>query len=197
MNNKVVVLASGGLDSSVVLAHYKYLGYEVFPMYINYGNVNLAEEINKLNKVLNKLGISNMVQSTYINLGWSKSLINNASDTEDGLYVNMRNLVFISLATSYAESIGANKVAVGFIDVPCPYHDASPQFLEDMNIATAQSCGIYVEAPLINLNKQGVYELGVRYGLSLDDTISCNTPIDGQPCGVCDDCKDIQELVIE
>lgn len=196
MRNKVVVLSSGGLDSSVMLAHYKHLGYDVYPMYIDYGNNNIGEEMEKLLTVLSNLKIKNRLMHTNIDLGWSSSVINKGSSGSDGLYVNMRNLVFIANAVSYAESIEASKVAVGFIDVPAPYQDASPSFLDDINNTVINSCGIVVEAPLINLDKQGVYELGLKYNIALEDTISCNTPIDGKPCGICDDCKDIKGLII-
>lgn len=195
MNNKVVVLASGGLDSSVLLAHYMKLGYEVYPMYIQYGNANIVEERAKLDSVISKLEIYWGLEVLRINLSWTKSEITSVGNTSDGLYVNMRNLVFIANAVSYAESIGASKVAVGFISVPCPYRDASPAFLEDINNTVNNASGITVEAPLIYLDKQRVYELGLAYGLTLDDTISCNTPVDGKPCGVCEDCADIRNLV--
>ena len=197
MNNKVVVLSSGGLDSSVLLAHYSNLGYRVYPMYIDYGNANVSEELEKLLKVLSKIKGCMPLMETRVDLCWAHSVINtNGGSTSDGLYVNMRNLVFIANAVSYAESVGADLVAVGFINVPAPYRDASPAFLEDINLTIYNASGIRVEAPLIHLDKQGVYELGLKYGIALEDTISCNTPVDGKPCGLCDDCMDIRNLKV-
>lgn len=197
MNNKVVVLSSGGLDSSVLLAHYSNLGYKIYPMYIEYGNANMLEELSKLSSIITRLKNCMPLKGVKADISWSKSVINaNGESSSDGLYVNMRNLVFIANAVSYAESVGADLVAVGFINVPAPYRDASPAFLEDINLTVYNASGIRVEAPLINLDKQGVYELGLKYGIALEDTISCNTPVDGKPCGLCDDCMDIRNLKV-
>ena len=193
--NKVVVLASGGLDSSVLLALYKNLGYEVYPLYIHYDNKYVFEEIEKLKEVCKLLDIpSDNIWTIDAHFHYSRS---SCVADGDNPYVEMRNLVFMSYAVSYAENIGAQTIAVGFIKVPVGYPDTSKQFINDFNIMSYSAIGIEAKAPLMELDKTGVYKLGRKLGIGLKNTISCNTPKDGKPCGECDDCKDIKNIIQE
>jgi 7-cyano-7-deazaguanine synthase len=194
--SKVVVLASGGLDSSVLLALYKNLGYEVYPLYIHYGNRNSSIETSKLSEILIKLDIPpEHIMELEINFPYSKSSC--IKEAGDNLYVEMRNLVFMSYAVSYAQSIEADIIAVGFIKVPVGYPDTSEQFISDFNLMSFNSTGIEAKAPLMKLDKVGVYNLGRKFGIGMKNTFSCNTPVDGKPCGNCPDCKDLKFIMQE
>ena len=190
--DKVLVLASGGLDSSVLIALYNSLGYDVHVLYVDYSNKNLCMETNKLLRLLTKLGIShNNYNSTQVKLGWSNSKCIRGN-TGNSNYVEMRNLVFLSLAVSCAESLGISKVGIGCIDA-FEYVDTSRDFLSNFSITSQSSAGITVEALLKNLSKQRVCNLGEMLGVELKDTYSCN--MGDEPCGECQDCSDIKQLV--
>lgn len=190
--DKVLVLASGGLDSSVLVALYHSLGYDVHALYIDYNNKNKDIEYIKVMKLLRKLNIheSNLFTTT-IYLPWSKgNCIKGKSG--DSSYVEMRNMIFLSLAVSCAEAKGISKVGIGCIDA-FEYSDTSKEFLSNFSITTDASIGIKIEALLKNLTKQKVYELGMKLGIVLEDTHSCN--IEEKPCGKCQDCKDVNSLI--
>ena len=192
--DKVLVLCSGGMDSSVLVGLYANLGYEVYTMYVYYGNKNVQEESVKLNQLADafKIPVANRI-STKIDIPWSNSACIFGYEGTN-LYVEMRNLVFLSLALSCAEALGIPTIAMGVIKAG-EYSDTSDEFLSNFDTLAMNSLGIHLETPLRNLDKQGVYKLGHKFGIELHHTISCNTPIDGEPCGKCQDCKDREALI--
>lgn len=192
--SKVLILASGGLDSSVLLALYKSLNYDIYSLYIDYGNKNHVGELEHLAKIITKFNIEESHQLYHVlKIPWSQSSCIGGSGEE---YVEMRNLIFISNAISIAQAKGINKVAVGFIKMEDDgyYEDTSPRFIENLNRLALESCNIQVVAPLHNLDKLNVYRLGKKLGVSLKDTFSCNFS-DGKPCGKCEDCLAIKEII--
>ena len=190
---KVLVLASGGLDSTVVVALYKNLGYDVHLLYLPYGNINEKAETERLLKIREKFGIP--AENTLVvklNLNYSNSSCIHKDGTNP--YVEMRNLIFLSYAISVAEAKGIDLVAVGFISVPAGYPDTTEQFIHDINNLALNASGIGVVAPLHHLDKIGVYKLGKKLGVNLLDTFSCNVSND-KPCGECYDCLDIKNII--
>lgn len=190
---KVLILASGGLDSTVVIALYKNLGYDVHLLYLPYGNLNQSTEMDKLVKIIDKFKIPQ--ENTYtvdLKLDYSNSGCLN----EDGgvLYVEMRNLIFLSYAISMAEAKGIEEVAVGFIQAGADFPDATEEFAVMMNNLAVKTVGIEVRAPLIHLNKEGVYKLGKKLGVDLADTYTCNRS-NKKPCGECMDCLDLKHII--
>lgn len=190
---KVLILASGGLDSTVMIALYKNLGYDVHLLYLPYGNINEEAELDKLIKIQTKFNIPD--EQTFIHkldLSYSDGGCINKDNTNP--YVEMRNLIFISYALSVAETKGIDLVAVGFINVPAGYPDTTEQFILDINNLALNATGIEVVAPLHHLDKIGVYKLGKKLGVNLLDTFSCNVSND-KPCGECYDCLDIKNII--
>lgn len=191
MNSKILILASGGLDSSVLLAFYKSMNYDITVMYFDYGNLNKAEEKEALMNLCNKLDITK-IEEVKLNISWSSGgcLV---EDNED-MYIEMRNLIFLSNAISYAQAKGIKTVAVGFIGGKGEYDDTSDQFLYDINYLSTGATGIHVKAPLKEYTKNEVYKLGLKLGINLKNTYSCNKG-KGKPCGKCYDCEDLLELI--
>lgn len=191
---KVLVLASGGLDSTVVVALYKNLGYDVHLLYLPYGNINEKAETERLLKLREKFDIpAENILAIKLNLNYSNSSCIHKDSTNP--YVEMRNLIFISYAISVAEAKGIDEVAVGFIKTLDEYKDTTEEFVVMMNNLSVSTTGIEVKAPLKHLDKRGVYELGKKLGVSLTDVFSCNTPNGDKPCGECYDCVDIKQLI--
>lgn len=187
---KVVVLNSGGFDSTVLLYHYLGLGYEVVSITFNYGQPAYELERARNNcKALNLF--EDNIKEITINIDWALKDVDPDTTVGNVGYIPMRNAIFISMALSYAQCIGAEKVAIGVIGAG-GFDDNNQDFVTDMDYV-AQHGGLRVEAPLSNLDKFQVYSLGNAYGLYADDVWSCNTPIEGKRCGTCNDCVALKE----
>lgn len=177
MNDKVKIVAlnSGGLDSVVLMHHLKenFPDVEVHTLFFDYGQKALPYEEKCSKSVSDKLGY----RWTKIKIEpfkWSNSSL--TSDTEESynsLYLEMRNMIFVSYATSYAQSIGAVKVYSAIINPPeNPYPDATPDFVDRMN-KVMSLCGVEFCTPLIGYDKQFMFLLARKYNIKLEDFCSC------------------------
>lgn len=186
---KVLVLASGGLDSSVLVTFYKRLGYDVKLMFFNYGQANVKQEYTSLAKVMedNKIKSENLYEMS-ISVPWSDSSTLNGRGSA---YVEMRNLIFASYALSLCDKESIDVLALGYILTETEYKDTSEQFIKDLRDLASHALSVRVEVPFYDMWKVEVARLGLQMGVDITATFSCNTPVDGFPCGKCDDCKDM------
>lgn len=113
-------------------------------------------------------------------------------------YVPARNLIFLSLASGYAETLGARDIFIGVNAIDYSgYPDCRPEFIRSFqattNIATkagVEGRGVTIQAPLIELTKSQIIQLGQRFGVDYSLTHSCYDPTpDGLACGRCDSCQ--------
>jgi 7-cyano-7-deazaguanine synthase len=106
-------------------------------------------------------------------------------------YVPFRNAHFLSVAVSWAEALGANKIFIGAVEQDSSgYPDCRPAYYEAFNqvIKTGTKEGtIEIVTPLIHLRKAEIVRLGLELGAPFDLTWSCYSRED-QACGVCDSC---------
>jgi len=115
-------------------------------------------------------------------------------------YVPARNMIFLSVAAAYAESIGAGDIFAGMNSIDYSgYPDCRPEFVhafeKTINLGTkagAEGGGIKINAPLISLRKKQIIELGAQLGVDWSLTWSCYDPVERAgktlACGQCDSC---------
>ncbi len=203
---KTVVLFSGGLDSTTVLAMVIARGDEVFPLTIVYGQRHEVE-VRKAALTLERYRLSHRAKTIALDLSFlrSSSLTNHTLVVTDGssaaipnTYVPARNLLFLALAAAYAEDIGASRIAIGVNAVDYSgYPDCRPEFVEAFNRLLAvgtkrgvESGDIAVEAPLLSLTKGEIIARGLALGVDYSLTHSCYAPDEeGRACGRCDSCR--------
>ena len=198
--NKVILLLSGGVDSTVLLAKLKKEGKDVLAISYYYDQKHAIElEYAKLNS--KKYGVlEHKIISIDLQLFANSALVNKEKKIEtykddelpvgmESSYVPFRNLIFLSQALSIAESLQIKEVFIGSNgDDSINFWDCELDFISKLN-CISESKGIRVEAPLIKLSKKEVIQLARNLQVDLDETISCYSPIGKKECGVCLSCR--------
>ena len=204
VNKKALVLFSGGLDSTTMLAMVKSNGYEITALTINY-NQRHVTEIDFSKKSLSQLQINKQI---IFDLDLSKiggsALTDNIPvpiDSNDNIpttYVPARNTIFLSLASSFAERLNISDIFIGanIIDYS-GYPDCRPEFIKSfektINLGTklgVEGSHIRIHTPLIKMTKAEIIRKGHSLGVDYSLTLSCYNPTDGGlACGKCDSCK--------
>ncbi|WP_034839489.1 7-cyano-7-deazaguanine synthase QueC [Endozoicomonas numazuensis] len=205
MTKKAVILLSGGLDSSTVLAIARGQGYECYTVSFDYGQRHRVE-LKASARVSKELGAKDhkTLKLDLRDLGGS-ALTDDEIDVPEELgegipvtYVPARNTVFLSLALGWAEILGARDIFIGANDVDYSgYPDCRPAYLEAFekmaNLATKagiEGDHFHIRAPLLELTKAEIIKEGSRLGVDYGITVSCyQADGQGRACGVCDSCR--------
>lgn len=210
MNAKVkeraVVLLSGGLDSATALAWAaKEKQWDCYSIAFDYGQRHRIE-LEASKRIASVFGVKrHQVIAVDLNAIGGSSLTSTMAVPKDqaettkipSTYVPARNLIFLSLASAFAETVGASKLVIGANVVDYSgYPDCRPEFLDSFartvdlgTKAGVEGAGFEVVAPLLTLNKSEIISLGLSLGVDYSMTRSCYDPAaDGTPCGHCDSC---------
>lgn len=205
MAKKAVVLLSGGLDSAVTLFLAVRRGYECFALSFDYGQrhnkeIARAKQIAALARAHFK--------TVSLKLPWKGSSLTdkklaipvNRTVREikargiPSTYVPARNSIFLSIAASYAEAIGAGRIFIGaHSEDSSGYPDCRigylKKFAEAIHLGTKRGTEgkLSVEFPLIEKTKGGIIKLGASLGVPFEFTRSCYRG-GAKPCGECDSC---------
>lgn len=200
MNEKIVVIYSGGMDSFTVLHRAIYEGYKVSALSFNYGQRH-SKELEYAQRVCEELSIPHLISDiTAINqLLQGSSLTSSDIDVAEGHYAaeNMkttvvpnRNMILLSLAVGYAVSIGASKVFYGaHAGDHTIYPDCRPEFVHAMNTVTkiANFESVEIVSPFLNVDKTQILSYGIEKGLNYAQTWTCYNGRD-KACGKCGSC---------
>jgi len=209
MSRKAVVLLSGGLDSTTVLAVAKDQGFEPYAISFRYGQRH-AVELEAARRVAKAAGVERHVVcdidlrvfggsalTADVDVPKHESAEELSDDEIPITYVPARNTVFLSFALAYAEVIGSTDIFIGVNALDYSgYPDCRPEYIaayEQMaNLATragVEGNALKIHTPLINLTKAETVELGTRLGVDYSLTLSCYDPdTEGRSCGHCDSC---------
>lgn len=206
---RAVVLLSGGLDSATALAVAKAKGRSAYCLSIDYGQRHLRE-LEAAARVAAALGAAEhrVIRVDLRSIGGS-ALTDDRVGVPEGrasgdegrgipvTYVPARNLVFLAVATGYAEVVGAGEIYVGVNARDYSgYPDCRPEFIAAFQGAVRAGTRAGVEgrepvirAPLIELGKAEIIALGARLGVDFSLTRSCYDPDErGSACGRCESC---------
>ncbi len=200
---KAIVLVSGGMDSCVTAAIAKNKNYELYFLHINYGQKTEKRELKAFKDLAEYYDAKNklIVDISYLKEIGGSSLTDDSINVEKGnidrvgvpsSYVPFRNANIISIATSWAEVIGATKIFIGAVEEDSSgYPDCRKIFYEKFNdlleVAIDKDFKIRIETPLIDLKKKDIILKGIELKAPLQLTWSCYQSED-YACGVCDSC---------
>lgn len=206
---KAIVLASGGLDSTVTAAVAKRDGHDLSFLTVFYGQRHRIE-VDRARNVARALGIVNhLVVDLDLRAIGGSALTSNDPVPKDrsvtdrqgeipSTYVPARNTIFLSLAIAYAETMNASLVYLGANVVDYSgYPDCRPEFLRAVEAVArlgtrsgVEGKGIEIRAPLLSLSKAEIIRLGASLDVPFHLTHSCyDPPMSGIACGRCDSCR--------
>ena len=221
-NKKAVILSSGGIDSTTVIAIAKSDGYAIYSLSFRYGQRHVVE-LEAAKKVaayfkarkhlvldidLRIIGGSALTDEIAVPTGREESEMRHGIPQT---YVPARNTIFLSYALAWAEVLGVSDIFIGVNAIDYSgYPDCRPEYIaafESMaNLATKVGVEgkihIKIQTPLIHMSKAEIIKRGTELGVDYSITHSCYDPSpDGTACGQCDSCllrkKGFQEAGIQ
>ncbi len=205
--SEAVVLLSGGLDSSTVVALAEEQGFEVVALTFDYGQRHkkelesarwVAEHFAVKEHIVVKLDIGSLLKSSLTHPSIEMPERRTRQQIESSIpstYVPSRNTIFLSVASSIAESRDAAAVFIAANAVDFSgYPDCTPEFVAAFQLvldvgtkAGKEGRGIRVEAPLLRKSKAEIVREAVRLKVPIEKTWSCYRG-GAKACGRCDSC---------
>lgn len=202
---KAVVLLSGGLDSATVLAYARNLGFECYCLSLDYHQRHIAE-LHAAKNVAEVMGAAaHKTAQLDLSLFGGSALTDNAIAVPESetagipvTYVPARNTIMLSLALAWAEVLEAQDIFIGVNALDYSgYPDCRGEYVKAFqnmaNLATKSAVEgktITIHAPLIDMTKAQIVQLGAQLGVSYAMTVSCyQADADGEACGLCDSCR--------
>ncbi|HCY76734.1 MAG TPA: tRNA methyl transferase-like protein [Ignavibacteriales bacterium] len=184
MNTKthVLVLSSGGIDSTATIKFYLNLKYKVESLFIDFGQIANKKEFSASKKI-----------AQYYNIKFEKVKIVLPNKKFGSGLINGRNLFLLSIALiNFKYTYGI--IALG-IHSRTNYYDCSKDFFNKSNtiIKDYTANTMYLGSPFLNFNKLEVFQFCKENRVPLDMTYSCELGLK-QPCGQCLSCRDLERL---
>ena len=203
-NCKAVIILSGGMDSVTTLAIAKNLGFDCYTLTFDYGQKSISEidsalyYSKKYNAAEHKVFKSNF--NDFADSALTSENIDIPSSPSNSIpstYVPMRNIIFLSIACSWAEKINSLNIFIGANAIDYSgYPDCRDEFLDSyekmINLGSktgAEGGKFLIHRPLVDMKKNEIINLGKSLGLNYSRTISCyQATFDGKACGLCESC---------
>jgi 7-cyano-7-deazaguanine synthase len=215
--NSAVLLASGGLDSSVALYYLlRHYDKKIYPLFFNYGQKNYDNEHLALMDIVASAGLTvndgeenrlhtittlnisdlNIFNSSIIVRGNlpTPPVIFKDSEEQDTTNVPFRNVIFVAMAVAFADKVGASEVylCVNKTDpseLEQTHYDSTYEAVKKLRelVDVGTKGQIRLVTPLINYLKQDIIGMAVEMGVPMNKTWSCYEK-GNEPCGKCRAC---------
>ena len=195
----IAVLASGGLDSGVMLAELAKAAEVVYPIYIRCGLFWEETELRFLRDFVSTVGDSRILEPRSLEFPMDDVYSGQWQTTGTGIpgyyeaderwEIPGRNLILISKTAVWCKLHGVGQIGLGTLGSN-PFSDATPEFFASLGQALSKGLDLALEiiCPFAGLTKTDVIRLGSR--LPLEHTLSCARPQGSQHCGVCGKCHE-------
>jgi 7-cyano-7-deazaguanine synthase len=201
VRKRAVVLLSGGMDSCVCAA-LAARDFNAAAVHVSYGQRTEERERRSFSDICDRLGIRDRlpIRNDALRAIGGSALTDPSIAVPEShtlgkdipvTYVPFRNAHFLSVAVSWAEVLGAEKIYIGAVEQDSSgYPDCRPAYYQAFNDvirAGTKAGNIEIVTPLIAMRKHQIVRLGLELGAPLDLTWSCYSRED-RACGVCDSC---------
>ena len=212
-----VILFSGGLDSTTILALAKHLGYHCYALSVHYGQKH-SSELEAAKQIAHLLGVERHEiihldlprfggsaltdHSLHIPTSNDQANLNSNRPVIPITYVPARNTIMLSLALAWAESISSLDIFYGANAVDYSgYPDCRPEYVRSFEVMAnlATKAGVEslhpensfrIHAPIIQMSKAQIIRLGAEMGINYSQTVSCyQANTNGEACGICESCQ--------
>ena len=198
-NKKAIVLFSGGVDSTTLLAWALSQDYQCYALSLFYNQRHL-NELDSARLIAKSLPV---IEHRVVHLGisdWGGSALTDQTvsvahekQSQPSTYVPARNIIFLSTALGWAEVVGSTTIFFGSNkDDFEHYPDCRPEFFTAFSRAAdvaTRGRGYSIQAPFIEYRKSDIIRCGMKLGVDYGQTWSCYDPQAGQPCRLCDACR--------
>ena len=201
-SGRVIVLASGGLDSCALIACIAQIAAGVWPLFVRNGHPWEDAEFAALQRFVHALAMPNILPISerslplrdLLDVHWGEQGYRPGfSEGYRANFIPGRNLALLSIASLYAYVHGASAIALGVLGGN-PYPDATPHFFSSFEnlFGEAFERPLHVLTPFAKLSKEEV--IWAAQSLPLELTLSCINPINGEHCGnACNKCAERQK----
>jgi 7-cyano-7-deazaguanine synthase len=195
------VLASGGLDSSILIGHLLREGRRVQPFYVRTGVAWQSAELAALERFLAAVATGDLAKLVVLEMPladvygqhWSLTgrQVPDADSPDEAVFLPGRNALLLVKAAVYCQLHAISELALAPLGTS-PFEDAGSAFLHDFQSAINRGSAhpIKLTLPFLERNKHYVMSLG--RGLPLELTMSCISPERGLHCGHCNKCAERQ-----
>jgi len=200
---RAVLLVSGGMDSLVATAMAHHQGFDLAAMHVNYGQRTWQKELECFRLICDHYDIGRRleVDAGFLGTIGGSSLTDEAipvgpadlaGTTIPTSYVPFRNACFLSMAVSWSEVIGADRIFIGAVEEDSSgYPDCRKVFYDAFNrvidLGTKPETEIEIMTPLIAMSKAEIVTRGMELDAPFNYSWSCYKS-EGRACGVCDSC---------
>jgi 7-cyano-7-deazaguanine synthase len=191
VSEKIALLFSGGVESTILLYHYLEQGFTIYPVSILGGFK--YEEIEKIHaeniwNSFNKKYPNQLKKIKIINFDWRTKERKGRPQNPEETSIPLRNLLLVSHVALYMNEVGIEKVGSGILGYDS-YPDASKKYFKQIQhlIRTGLENNFEILTPLIGLSKEEILQ---KYNNKVDfsKTYSCVSIYEYQHCGVCHKC---------
>lgn len=193
----VVVLLSGGLDSTTMLWLALAQGHKPITLSVDYGQRAAETERRMAAAAAGSRGLQHKHLAVPLVATVTRSALTTGGDLSlpADTVVPGRNALLLSLGAGLAQSVGAESVQIGCnLTDSMHYPDCHQEFIDCMDRALSRAYRISVEAPLLQYNKAEVVRLAIKLGVPLEATSSCYR---GTACGECAACRIRMDAIAE
>ncbi|QFQ32285.1 7-cyano-7-deazaguanine synthase QueC [Buchnera aphidicola] len=201
---KILIVFSGGQDSTTCLIHYAHLYKEIYCITFDYdqihkSEINSSRFISQYFKVKKHIFVDikflkNLSKSSLIDKNISIFNNHQLNSLLPSTFVPGRNILFLTLSSIYAFNNKIDSVVLGVNTIDFSgYPDCRNEFIKTMNrvVQIGMDCQINFKVPLMNLNKAEIWSLSDYWNLSefvLRHTVTCYQGLIGNGCGQCQAC---------